>query len=106
MRNYNYYEELNKPMLVFVVDSITNWDQSLKLLRTVEEVAKDYIDYMRFVWVEGGLNPEKKKMLGISHNVIPAMAFFRIDYSNKVSWPSEWPINQLTITEFVEDYLN
>lgn len=39
------------------------------------------------MYVEGELNAEKKKMLGISHKVVPAMAFFRIDYSNKVSWP-------------------
>lgn len=33
------------------------------------------------------------------------MAFFRIDFENKVAWPKEWPINAVTIREFVKDYL-
>ena len=27
-------------------------------------------------------------LLGINHDKVPGMAFFRIDYSNKVSWPA------------------
>lgn len=34
------------------------------------------------------------------------MAFFRIDFENKISYPLEWPINKETIREFINDYMN
>lgn len=34
------------------------------------------------------------------------MAFFRIDFENKISYPMDWPITAETIREFVLDYLN
>ena len=33
------------------------------------------------------------------------MAFMRIDYENKISYPVDWPINYETIKQFVQDYL-
>ena len=33
------------------------------------------------------------------------MAFFRIDYINKISWPQEFPINSKSIIQFIDDYL-
>jgi hypothetical protein len=36
---------------------------------------------------------------------MPAMAFFRIDFENKISYPYDWPITKETIREFVNDYM-
>ena len=36
---------------------------------------------------------------------MPAMAFFRIDFENKISYPADWPINKDTIREFIIDYM-
>lgn len=34
------------------------------------------------------------------------MAWMRIDYETKISYPPDWPINIESIKEFINDYLN
>jgi len=87
MQTYELYKAKKKPIFVFLIDTISNWEQSKKLLRTVEEIAKEQFEKVSICWAEGQLNPAKKEMLGITHDNLPAMAFFRIDYQTKMAWP-------------------
>eukprot|EP00828_Plagiopyla_frontata_P041274 TRINITY_DN5823_c0_g1_i4.p1 TRINITY_DN5823_c0_g1~~TRINITY_DN5823_c0_g1_i4.p1 ORF type:complete len:482 (-),score=85.85 TRINITY_DN5823_c0_g1_i4:63-1508(-) len=106
IQTWELYKAKKKPILVLLIDTISNWEASKKLLRTTEEIAKQYFEQIQICWVEGQLNPAKKQMLGITHDNIPAMGFFRIDYQTKIAWPSEWPLDGLTIREFIDDYIN
>jgi len=53
---------------VFVLDSFVNIEISKKILRLAEEVAKEFLGKVYFGWVDGNLNLERKKLLGIEHN--------------------------------------
>ena len=67
------------PILVVVVDSIVNREETELFIDTILlDIAVRYEDRLSITWVEGALNPEKKKMLGIKHDNTPALAFFRI----------------------------
>ena len=66
--SFRFYDEKQKPLLVFVIDSFVNIESSRKILRMAEEVAKDYIGKVLFAWVDGNLNNERKKLLGIEHS--------------------------------------
>lgn len=69
-----------KPILVAVVDSILDVGTTKRLLSMLESLAKQFVHSLHITWVEGNLNPEKKKMLGISARApLPQVAFFRID---------------------------
>lgn len=68
LETFKFYDEKQKPLLIFVIDSFVNVEASRKILRIAEEVAKDYIGKVFFGWVDGNLNSERKKMLGIEHN--------------------------------------
>lgn len=66
--SFKFYEEKQKPLLVFVIDSFVNIEVSKKILKMAEEVAKDFLGKVFFGWVDGNLNIERKKMLGIENN--------------------------------------
>ena len=66
--SFRFYDEKQKPLLVFVIDSFVQIETSKKILRIAEEVAKDFLGKVYFGWVDGNLNLERKKLLGIEHN--------------------------------------
>lgn len=68
VESFKYYDEKQKPILIFVIDSFVNVEISRKILRIAEEVAKEYINKVYFGWVDGNLNIERKLLLGIEHN--------------------------------------
>jgi hypothetical protein len=44
-------------------------------------------------------------MLGVKHDNIPALAFFRIDFENKIVFPDTLKFNKDNIVTFIDDYL-
>ncbi|KAL4497402.1 hypothetical protein ABPG72_011337 [Tetrahymena utriculariae] len=107
LENYEYYQiDKKKQILVAVVDSILDVTQSKKVISILESLAKQFVHKLHITWVEGNLNPEKRKMLGIPIKVkLPQIAFFRIDYHTKVIFPSNLEINFQNLFEFINDYL-
>lgn len=65
---FKFYDEKQKPLLILVIDSFVNLEASRQILRMAENVAKEYIGKVLFGWVDGNLNSERKKLLGIEHN--------------------------------------
>ncbi|EGR32371.1 hypothetical protein IMG5_085760, partial [Ichthyophthirius multifiliis] len=88
MENYPVYEG-KQHILVAVIDSIVEIEKSGNLLVLLEDLGKTYFHKkLYFLWVEGNLNMEKKKMFGIQDNApLPQIAFFRIDYISKIAFP-------------------
>jgi len=63
LENYQFYTK--NAVLVAVVDSILETSATKQLLSLLEPIAKHFSHSLHVTWVEGNLNPEKKKMLGI-----------------------------------------
>ncbi|KAL4447017.1 hypothetical protein ABPG74_013869 [Tetrahymena malaccensis] len=107
LENYEYYQQdKKKQILVAVVDSILDVTQSKRVISILESLAKQFVHRLHITWVEGNLNPEKRKMLGIPLKAkLPQIAFFRIDYHTKVIFPSNLEINYQNLFEFINDYL-
>ena len=78
---YKIYELLRQPMFVVFVDYRDQKyaDKCFKAAKELQKVAPKYSNYFGFFEVDNNLFMHRKRVLGITWDELPAMAFNMID---------------------------
>lgn len=90
-----------------VVDSAFEIYKSRKLLDMLEGVLQDYEDEIYVFWVEGCVNPQKKRILNIPENEPPpSLGFFDVYYNHTSRRAFAGKFEKYEIEKYIENYIN
>jgi len=105
--NHPIYEKTRLPMAIGIVDSLNDPVNFKGVLKMLENVALKFIDQIHFTWVDGIFNLNKKELLGIKHNKLPALAINMIldEQNNSYVFPENQLFNEENLAEFIQTYL-
>jgi thiol-disulfide isomerase/thioredoxin len=120
--NFVLYEKLNIPMLLLFLDLTDEYESSLPgkivggksggilneiLIEEMKQAAKEHIDRIVFVYLDGNLYEDQMRSLGLygGKERLPQLAFNTRDRT-QAPFPEEFAINKETILQFCADYIS
>lgn len=102
--NFPIYTYIGLPMLMMFIDpNNVAQDDHLKLLSDVASVHEDKI---KFVWVDGttDLNKKRRKALGLVTEILPSVAFNLLE-NRVLPFNESKPLNYKTLMDFIDEFL-
>ncbi|KAM3128225.1 hypothetical protein pb186bvf_019644 [Paramecium bursaria] len=104
-QNTQEYFKSNKPIVLFVIDTVSNVTKTLSYLNQIELLAIKFYGILHFTWLDGSVNEEKLKMIGIEKfEGETIITFFDLSDQEKIIFSG----NTYNITEvqlFFADYI-